>query len=467
MGVLIVSADEAAARPLERALERARCGVEWLLDGASARAKIREAPPSVLVADMADPEHAELADLVRVRNPAARVFLMSFPADEYPQTTLPVVSKPFDAVEFASELRRSLELADIERSRRQVQATVEELAALVEASHDAIVGLDADGRIRSWNPAARAIYGYDAREILGASIRMLDESPSEALAWPARAESERRIEVQRRTKAGDTIDVILSVSAVRNAAGNLIGFAEVSADVSEHKRARAELIEAQRLAALGRMSAVVAHELNNPVSVIEATTALLEAKGAELSPDVLAEMSTDLRVAADRIRAIASYATGVARHRSADIANAPLEQTLGLAARLVRFRAQDAAVALEAPNFDPVDVPHDASRLCQAVVNLLANAIDAAADGGHHVWLRLELDDDNAVVLIEDDGPGVPASISDRVFEAFETTKPVGKGTGLGLSIVREVVSAHGGTVELVAREQGGTCARMSIPRRT
>lgn len=109
-------------------------------------------------------------------------------------------------------------------------------------------------------------------------------------------------------------------------------------------------------------------------------------------------------------------------------------------------------------------VPHDPPRVAQAILNLLSNAIDAAAARGRHVWLRVVEETERVCVQVDDDGPGVASEIASRVFEPFATTKPHGQGTGLGLAITRQILQDHGGSVGLSPREGGGTRAEIVLP---
>jgi CheY-like chemotaxis protein len=103
--------------------------------------------------------------------------------------------------------------------------------------------------------------------------------------------------------------------------------------------------------------------------------------------------------------------------------------------------------------------------LAQAVLNILANAIDAARAGGKHVWLGVLSDGDHLCIRVEDDGPGLAHELEGRAFEPFATTKPYGQGTGLGLAITRQIMQDHGGTARLVPRAGGGARAELRIPK--
>jgi CheY-like chemotaxis protein/anti-sigma regulatory factor (Ser/Thr protein kinase) len=114
-----------------------------------------------------------------------------------------------------------------------------------------------------------------------------------------------------------------------------------------------------------------------------------------------------------------------------------------------------------------VHVPHDPPRLAQAVLNVLSNAVDAAASGGGHVAMRVRVLDTNVVIEVDDDGPGISPDLARTAFEPFTTTKPFGHGTGLGLAITRQIVMDHRGDVTLEPRPEGGARVALSLPRFT
>ncbi len=192
-----------------------------------------------------------------------------------------VVSKPFDASELAQVLVREGELAELDRSRHALRERVERLTLLVDECFEAIVGLSAEGIVRSWNPGAASLYGYTADEIIGRSIELLDAEPE--LTCARLAHDERRVvEVRRRHKSGREILVLLSLSRVSRGTPD-IHFAEVSLDVTERRQLERSLEHAERLAAIGRIAAGMAHEINNLLAVIGASAAYVSEIAARIS----------------------------------------------------------------------------------------------------------------------------------------------------------------------------------------
>ncbi|MCA9628282.1 MAG: PAS domain S-box protein [Myxococcales bacterium] len=453
MSVLVASDDEEAARALCSALSRAGLIAAWAPSVAEAWRNVSQSPPMVLVADTELPEISDLIEEIREDNPWVRVYLMADPDGIVPRLTAPLVAKPFDAAQFADLLAREVELAELERGRRSLLAHVDELALLVQSSFEAIIGLSEEGLILSWNHGAETLYGYEAGEIIGRNIDVLEagEAPLERLA-----RGERQVtEVRRRTKAGHDVFVHLSLSPVPQTQYTALRFAEVSLDVTARRKLERELEHAERLATVGRMAASMAHEINNPLAVIRASTGYVAQIASQIGDVDLGEAAEDMEVAAERIGSFVQHLCGFARRERAHLELAPISKTVSLALRMVKPRAVERGVTLEVAEIPEVSLAHDPPRLAQAVVNVVANAIDAAALGGGTVKLSIQSAEDRVAIWVEDDGPGLPDEIRDRVFEPFTTTKPHGMGTGLGLAITAQIVRDHGGEVRLEPAARG------------
>jgi signal transduction histidine kinase len=163
----------------------------------------------------------------------------------------------------------------------------------------------------------------------------------------------------------------------------------------------------------------------------------------------------DVRLAVDRIRGFVNHVCGFARRDRPTLNDTSVRETVRMALRLAKPRAADRRVeiALE-PGADD-RLPHDAARISQAVLNLVSNGIDAAAEDGGRVVIRLVVEASSVRIQVDDDGPGIFPAMRERAFEPFTTTKPQGKGTGLGLAITRQIIDDHGGSVALVDGPSG------------
>jgi C4-dicarboxylate-specific signal transduction histidine kinase len=234
-------------------------------------------------------------------------------------------------------------------------------------------------------------------------------------------------------------------------------------DFGRHNLER-ELEHAERLAAIGRLAASMAHEINNPLAVIFATTTYVAEAAERIGDPDLLDCARDLELAGERIASFVQHVCGFARRERPQLVDVPLQAAVEVALRLVRPRAKDRNVQVVLEPSPALRAPHDPPRLAQAVLNLLANAIDAMAGRDGKVVIGLREEPGRAVIWVDDDGPGIHAAIADKLFQPFATTKPHGQGTGLGLALTRQILQDHGGAASLSPRSCGGTRAELHLP---
>ncbi|HMA96405.1 MAG TPA: ATP-binding protein [Polyangiaceae bacterium] len=226
-----------------------------------------------------------------------------------------------------------------------------------------------------------------------------------------------------------------------------------------------ELEHAERLAAIGRIAASMAHEINNPLAVVQSSSIYVREVAEQLDQPELRECAADIELAVDRISTFVQHICGYARRERPHLTEGSTEQAVDVALRLVAPRARSRQVVIEIVALCATQVPHDPPRLAQALLNLLSNAVDAASTGGRHVWLQLSSDEDCVAITVDDDGPGISAEMQERLFEPFATTKPHGQGTGLGLPITKQIIEDHGGSITLGDHPtHTGTRAAITLP---
>lgn len=243
---------------------------------------------------------------------------------------------------------------------------------------------------------------------------------------------------------------------------------ELEATTAELETAQNQVIRSARLAAVGQLSAGVAHEIGNPLTAIRGLAELLE--GSDLEEGERQEFVARLQKEAERIHRTIRDLLDFSRHdpedeelgaASADLADV-IADTVRLLDRQQRFADIEIELAL-APELPAVRGNHE--RLRQLVLNLLFNAADALSGKGR-IELRAEVDASaNAVRLsVSDDGPGIDPRVLQELFDPFVTTKPAGKGTGLGLAVCDTIVERLGGSIRAENLEQGGACFQVTLP---
>ena len=240
----------------------------------------------------------------------------------------------------------------------------------------------------------------------------------------------------------------------------------------ELKAAETHLVQSEKMASLGRLVAGVAHEINNPVSFIATSVAPLRRrldKAATASPADAVRLLGEAREiidimarGAERTTAIVRDLRSFSRLGEAVRKAADLQEGIEVTLRLLEGRWRDRlTIHRDFETLPPVEC--DPGQMNQVFMNLLANACDAAPDGGN-IWVRTRYDDGAATIAIRDDGPGIPPESLGHIFEPFFTTKDVGAGTGLGLAIAHGIVAAHGGRIEVESAPGAGATFRVIVP---
>jgi len=236
------------------------------------------------------------------------------------------------------------------------------------------------------------------------------------------------------------------------------------------RETRRDLIHAGKLAAVGELASGVAHEINNTLNTIGVCAqalqeraenpALRAAAGFEDFPEYLGAIREEI----ERCRKITANLLDFARQDAPERRLVDLNDLARGAVPLsaLHLGTKEEAIALKLAR-DPLPVRGDPSQLHQAIVNLYLNALDSSPPG-ERVVVSSRRVNGNAVISVQDRGPGVAPEHAERIFDPFFTTKPAGKGTGLGLSICRRIAQSHGGTISMVNHPAGGAVFEMTLP---
>jgi PAS domain S-box-containing protein len=325
----------------------------------------------------------------------------------------------------------------------------------------AIFTLDEAGILRSVNPAARALAGFEEESPRLADFVLPAESEyvAKQLAEVRGGEPREFIMHLRRPDGAVREAEVVAVPAAGEEAGAPLVLA-IARDVTDEQRLREQLGHTEKLAALGRLVSGVAHELNNPLAGISALAQalLLDEPLDEGSQRVVESIRTEATRAAQIVTDLLAFA----RQR-------PLRRTevdLGVLVREVLSANGD---RLGRWGVDcPPDLPTahaDPDQIRQVVLNLLANGAHAMRTTGATGTVRLWADGPRVLLEVLDAGSGIPPDVMARIFEPFFTTKPVGEGTGLGLSISHGIIRAHGGDIRAENRPGGGARFWFELPR--
>jgi len=354
-----------------------------------------------------------------------------------------------------SRMREHLshQLTDLDRieGQRKVDAKrLGQLAAIVESSDDAIISKDLEGIITSWNQAATRILGYTSDEIVGRSVLTLipENLQSDEPVILSRIRAGERIEhfdTIRRTKSGQLLDVSLTISPIKDEKGTIIGASKILRDVSSRKRIENSLIQAEKIAATGRMAATIAHEINNP---LEAVLNLLYLLRQQVTSSEGKTYLSTAEIELTRVAHIAKQTLGYYREHTSAV-SASIAQLAEHAITVYSPRCSAYDISVERHLNSNTKVILRRGEIMQVISNLLANAIAAMPDGGTLTVSVSDVEDPSPGVLltVEDDGVGIPQENLDKVFEAFFTTRSVG--TGIGLFVARQFIEGHGGKIHV------------------
>jgi PAS domain S-box-containing protein len=354
----------------------------------------------------------------------------------------------------------------LENSKRLGQ-----LAAIVDSSDDVIVSKDLNGIITSWNAAATRVFGYSAEEMIGASILKLipENLHSDEKIIMENIRAGRRVEhfeTVRRTKSGQLLDVSVTVSPIRDWHGRVIGASKILRDVSARKRLEQALLQAEKIAATGRMAATIAHEINNPLEAVMNLMYLLRPMISD--PAGISYFQT-VETELGRVAHIAKQTLGYYREHAA-ATSASIGEIVLHAITIYEPRCTATGIEIKQEINSSRKIVLRRGEMMQVVSNLIMNSIYAMQAGG---ILSVSVEDgkspDGIVLTIQDDGVGIADADLPRVFEAFFTTRST-VGTGIGLFVAKQFVEGHGGRIEIESKQRAedhGTTVRVFLPIHT
>ncbi|HKD81085.1 MAG TPA: ATP-binding protein [Candidatus Angelobacter sp.] len=379
--------------------------------------------------------------------------------------------------------RQAADMIEQKHNENLLRQSEERFRLLVEAAQGhAFFSLDSEGRVSSWNAGAEQLKGYHANEIMGqhcARFYLREDAeqgkPQAELEIAAR-EGRYESDGWRQRKDGSRFWAHIVTTALRNSQQQLIGFSRIVRDLTEWKRAeeakdaaRKELARVARINTLGGLTAAIAHEINQPLSVIvtniNACTRLLSTEQPDL--EEVRRAMTDIAGAATRASEVISRVRAFLRRDTVTAVPVVMERLIreALSHTQIDLEKHKILVKTELTHDLPL-VLGDPVVLQQVVVNLVGNAIDAMSSvPDHSRILRMQLvarTPEEVLVVIEDSGSGLIPQDTERVFDPFFTTKP--GGLGFGLPISRSIIENHGGRLWATSNPGGGATFQFTLP---
>lgn len=350
------------------------------------------------------------------------------------------------------------------------------LQAAVDQGMEGFALHDEDGNFTYVNPIQAEMYGYEPSEILGRSWKLFYEADQieqiEAEVMPRlMSDGNWRGELTGRKKDGEHFDVEVSLTLLKDNAGQPCGLACNCTDITERKISEAALRQLQKMDAIGQLTGGIAHDFNNLLAVIVGNLDLL-LKHCEGRPE-LRRLVDQALMAADRGATLTQRLLAFSRKQSLQPKSLDLNQLL-LSMQDMLQRTLGEWIEVRFAPLDDAWLCHaDPGQLENAILNLALNARDAMPNGG---TLRLavrnepggragEDDRDYLVLTIADTGVGMSDEVQEHIFEPFYTTKDVGEGSGLGLSMVHGFANQSGGKIEVESELGEGTTIEVFLPK--
>lgn len=339
------------------------------------------------------------------------------------------------------------ELAD---KNRELAVASDYLNSILESISDGVIAVDNSGRITAFNQAASQILGFPPEDVIGCPFRDIFRRE---FAVPA-----GRHVMELRTKDDRTVTVSERDSSLSDREGRRIGTVKVFQDLTEIRELRSRMRRKERLAAIGEMAAIVAHEIRNPLGGISGFASLL---------------ARDLKTDEPRLRLVEKILQGTRDLER--LVEGLLEYTRPIQLRLRWTNCADqvdAATGFIELNSRPIQITNevprdlhimaDPDRLRQVFLNILLNAVESISQAGE-IRIYAEVDTQHVRILFADTGCGMTPEQMERVFSPFYTTKE--KGTGLGLAVAAKIVEAHSGTLSVTSKPGEGSTFCVCIPK--
>jgi len=336
---------------------------------------------------------------------------------------------------------------------------------LLDNMADAVVAVEREGRITVYNGAAEDLFGVPAPDAHGVRADAVLGDGGRLLMAALAEERELAGEIcQCHTPGGRAVEVSVSLSLLRHRDGRVETAVAVIQDLTERRALEADLRRRQRLSAMGELASGVAHEVRNPLNAIAVIAQRLQ---REFSPtadgEEYAQLTGTVRGEVERVNRIVKQFLELARPPALQLADVDLESLLVETAQVAQPDAGQRGVQVEVEVAGIGRARVDAEQLKQAILNLLMNAIDSAAEGAA-VVVRLfgRRGDGEGLVAVADDGPGIAPAQRERIFDLYYSTKPAG--TGLGLGLVQRLVAEHGGRIDVESEMGRGSTFTLHLP---
>jgi PAS domain S-box-containing protein len=345
------------------------------------------------------------------------------------------------------------------------------LTAVVDSADDAIASKDLNGIVTSWNEGAYRMFGYTSDEMVGQPMLRiipgeLHYEEDEILRKLRAGERIDHYETTRRKKNGESIEVSVTISPIRDGSGRVTGASKIARDISDRKKVEHLLIRSEKLAATGRMAATIAHEINNPLESV--MNLIFLARQHSVADETVQQYLLTAEEELERVSHIARQTLGYYKDTGLP-AEVHLHDLIQNVLAVYNSKLLGAGISVDTRFNDLQKIVVSKGEILQVFSNVISNAIDAMRHGGLlHISVRKfgGSAGDGVQTVVRDGGTGIRPEHMEKIFEPFFTTKG-DLGTGIGLWVARQLVERRGGQISVCSsteKENGGTTITIFIP---
>ena len=381
-----------------------------------------------------------------------------------------------DKVEFAILIME--DVTEQERLSADIRRTERHLSIVVESASETILSTDPRGRILSWNHSAEQISGYSSQEVEGRWLWEFcapDHQTDVRQLFSGQKEGKvaQRLEWNLATKSGKQVPISWICSIMMDEQGKIIGNVAVGRDLTESRKLQAQLLQAQKLAALGVMGGGIAHELRNPLAICSSAAQFLMRE--EITPEFRRECASKVQQGTERASAIIEHLLKFMRPSEwSKLAKCDLTSVLreSMESVVAPTKLQNVALRAELPDAlamraelpdAPAFVHGDAHLLRQVFTNLILNAIQAMSGRGQ-LQVIATTDLHQVIVQVVDTGCGILPEDLDKIYDPFYTKSLDKKGVGLGLPLCYAIVKQHAGSIDVDSTPGRGSTFTVRLP---
>ncbi len=353
---------------------------------------------------------------------------------------------------------------EIKERQKEVVTEKVKLETIVRSIADGVFVSNSDGIIISFNRAAEEISGYREKDVIGLHCEDVFKTKlcEEACALHNEEGIVRNKETEIITKDGRRLMVSASSAILKDSDGRTIGGVQTFRDITAEKQRQAMLCQTEKLAAIGHLSAGLAHEINNPIGNIVGYAKML-LKDSSLN----GKQRERLEIIAEQAEKAGNIVQGLlnySRQQEPKMERVSMNAIINSVIRLLSPQIEKNNITIITDLKDVPDIKADPRQIEQVLFNIVLNAVQAIISNGTVNIRTSETGDGFVEVRIEDTGHGIPEEYVHKIFDPFFTTKPVNKGTGLGLSVCMGIIKEHNGFIDVKSEYGKGTAFIIKLP---